>query len=1105
MPTMSRRHVLIGGILLVFLIRALAQNPIPVASPKPRLPTPTPATPGPAKQPFSAEGSVIEQTVTRIAFQSDGTFTRDQQTRIRAQSDAGVQQYSILKLPYEASFESLEILAVKVTKSQGSVVETPKESVQDVTAGSSANTAYYSDLREKHIAVKGLGAGDTLEFSCRWIRSKPLAPGQFWYSYQFQKLGVVLDEQLEIRVPREREVKVKSQDIQPTTREEGGQKIFSWKTAHLDSISAKELGEEQKYNFVRGLLPPLDVMISSFHTWDEVGRWYESLQQEKVLPSPEVKAKAQELVQGLTSDDAKLRALYNYVSLHNRYVGIAFGIGRYQPHGAAEILGNQYGDCKDKHTLLAALASASGLKAYPALISSQRAVDLDVPSPGQFDHVISVAPKGSELSWMDTTAEVGAFGYLLIPLRDKPALLITPEKVSFQDTPAGLPFVSKEDFHLSGRLSADGVLTAHAEDTTRDDGEYFVRLAFRRISEAQWKDLVQSFSYAQGFAGTISDPKVGAPDDTEVPFQWSYNYERKDYSDWQHHQILSGLPSLGLPALSDEDVGRKIPQWLGGPSEFLYESRIELPKGYTAQLPANLDLKEPFAEFQGHSEVVNGVYITHRRLLLKSREVPPDLLKSYKSFEKAISDNEYEYAQLTATSQESVAEVAVSSVKQAKKQFGPATLPELLKQALTDLPSSTNAESLDAESQGRQLLARDPAAALAAFRQAVKLDPAFCRGWVELGLAYLGNDKDASLEAWQKAAAADPKQVIPLKLLAMSYEHAKRRPEAIAAWQKVQQIAPDDADPAPKLGWLLAADKRYAEAAAMFETAAKSSPYSAVLQISLGSARLRAGDNDKGLSAMRHAIELDAGDLTLNNVAYEMAEAGAALPEALGYSQRAVKLAEERSRKINPENVQPQDKFLASSLSSYWDTLGWIHFKMGNLPVAENYLNAAWLLSQAGTIGDHLGQVLESEHKPALALHAYTLAVAANSELPETPQRIRKLSAGTRSSTHMSAAEELSRMRSVPLPRVFKGSANADFDLLLAPGERVERAVFLSGSEPLRNAGVELEKTKLNQVFPPDSSARLLRRGILSCNPYTGCSVVFYPLRSTVPQSPNGN
>ena len=128
-----------------------------------------------------------------------------------------------------------------------------------------------------------------------------------------------------------------------------------------------------------------------------MGRWYGSLQQERIKPTPEIRAKAAELTKGASDDDAKLRAIYKYVSTEFRYIGIAFGIGRYQPHAAAEVLSNQYGDCKDKHTLFASLLDAVGIKAYPALISSSQEIDPDVPSPGQFDHVIGVVPHGSGL------------------------------------------------------------------------------------------------------------------------------------------------------------------------------------------------------------------------------------------------------------------------------------------------------------------------------------------------------------------------------------------------------------------------------------------------------------------------------------------------------------------------------------------------------------------------------------------------------------------------------------------------------------------------------------------------------------------------------------
>jgi transglutaminase-like putative cysteine protease len=44
------------------------------------------------------------------------------------------------------------------------------------------------------------------------------------------------------------------------------------------------------------------------------------------------------------------------------------------------VLGNGYGDCKDKHTLLASLLKAAGITAWPALINASNEPDF-IPSP----------------------------------------------------------------------------------------------------------------------------------------------------------------------------------------------------------------------------------------------------------------------------------------------------------------------------------------------------------------------------------------------------------------------------------------------------------------------------------------------------------------------------------------------------------------------------------------------------------------------------------------------------------------------------------------------------------------------------------------------------
>jgi|SRR5579871_121720 len=739
----------------------------------------------------SNEAVVIERLETKIIFQSDGTYTRDQNARVRIQSDAGVQEYAILRPPYHSSIERIEVQDVRITKPNGTVVVTPLDEIQDAPFTVNGRAFEYSDLREKHVPIKGLEVGDTVTSSIRWRVDKPLAVGQFWFGHQFLKNKVVLDEELEVSVPKEREVRLSSQSLHPTTREESNLRIYTWKTSNSDSQTVEKQREAQSSEAMRGLLPTLDVLISSFRNWDEVGHWYESLQQEKIQPTPEVKAKAAELTKGLTNEDAKLRAIYDYVSLRIHYVGIALESRNYQPHSANEVLANQYGDCKDKHTLLASLLAAVGMKAYPALISTQTRVAEEVPSPGQFDHVISVVPKGNTLMWMDTTPEVTAIGYLFYPLRGKPALVITSDKVSFQTTPSNSPFASKYRIMSTAKLSADGTLQAHVEATFRgDNNELNYRYLFRRLPQSQWKDFAQKNFYGAHLGGTITSVKTSSPDKTDEPFTLEYDYVLKDFSGGENHRFAVPLSPQSIPPVQDRDLERKNPFWIGYEGEEEYGSQIELPSGWSAAQPNPLELKESFAEFHGSTEVKGNVVVTQRRLVIKASEVTPDQLASYKAFQKSISDN-HSLAIFLHVPADIPASGPVSTPTQGLARAG-----ELARQSLTQLPGSTNSEALQLEQDAwKSIQGNDYTPAITALRHAVALDPTFSRAWIKLGMTYYSaKEMNLSLDAFQKAVGANPKQVAPYKILAFMYIGVGKRDDAMATWKKLQTIAPDDPD-----------------------------------------------------------------------------------------------------------------------------------------------------------------------------------------------------------------------------------------------------------------------------------------------------------------------
>ncbi|MGC2196998.1 MAG: DUF3857 domain-containing protein [Terriglobales bacterium] len=187
----------------------------------------------PAKDDYSQEPAVIEEMSTRIVFDNDGNSTREQASRVRVQTDAGVQQWGLLSFPFQSATQTVEIDYVRVRKPDGSTLVTPSDNVQDLDSEITRNAPFYSDLREKHVAVKGLGNGDVLEYAAHWHTTKTLTPGQFWFQYSFHQDGIVLNERLEIKVPRERAVKVKGPQATQTITTDAGSRTYAWTYSKL--------------------------------------------------------------------------------------------------------------------------------------------------------------------------------------------------------------------------------------------------------------------------------------------------------------------------------------------------------------------------------------------------------------------------------------------------------------------------------------------------------------------------------------------------------------------------------------------------------------------------------------------------------------------------------------------------------------------------------------------------------------------------------------------------------------------------------------------------------------------------------------------------------
>jgi tetratricopeptide (TPR) repeat protein len=1050
---------LVAAPILALSFSAQAQTAAPAAAS---------AKPEP-KHDYSQEAYVIEKYRSVYRFEDDGTGRKETIARIRVQSEAGVQQWGQIQFGYNSANERVEIAYVRVIQKDGSVVTAGDDAVQDLSAPLEQQAPVYTDYRQKHITVPGLRPGEILEYDIVTVVHTALAPKEFWADYEFDKNDINLQEEVEIDIPADRQIKLKNKaGMDPKVTEANGRRLYRWTNSHLEREDEKKDKDEKDSKAKKKKRPSEDdlrpdIQMTSFVSWEQIGTWYAGLEKDRRFPSPEVRAKAEELTKGLTTDLDKVQALYDFVARNFRYVSLSLGVGRYQPHAAGDVLHNQYGDCKDKHTLLASLLEAEGFHASSVLINSSRKLDPDVPSPSQFDHVITMLPLHGEEVWMDTTAEVAPFRLLAFTLRKKQALVVPPAGAGtphLEETPADTPMPDSEMAEVEGKINDIGKLEAHVHYTFRGDEELMLRSIFRRVPEAQWQKVVENVN--AGMGGDITNLKVSDPAATREAFTMSYDVAKPNYLDWSKKKsdLILPLCQFNLVDVGEDDGDSESEVLKLGPkAEYVYKIKLQLPAKYTAHAPLPLAVKRDYAEYVATYKLDGDTFTAARTLTMREDELPVPRAGDYQAFRRAVGSDLGQFLSL-----------------------------ESMVPGTPSAPADMKADDL-VESGRAALAANNLPLAIQLLKRATEVDAKNKYAWYALALAYLNlRQNDDAIAALKKQIEINPYDEYAYNAMGRALWQERKYDDAVTAFNHQIEINPLDKFAHAGLGSMYSEWHKYDLAAAELEKATSLTPDNPELQVSLGDAYLNLGQDDKALATFDHAVELSATPLVWNNIAYQLSLKKSHLDRAQQYAESAVSATTAALRNLSLERLTPQELPLVSSLIAYWDTLGWVYFDEGNFDKAEKYIAAAWGLGQHGEVGDHLGQIYEKEGKKNRALTTYELSLTGLRPDPETQGRIDTL-VKSGAKPEEARKEVLQFLRTIDLGKA-KMTGTADFFVLLSGAagtpSKVEAVRFVSGDETLKVFSQALKTADYHLTVPDDTPLKVLRRGTLSCSTATG-------------------
>ncbi len=390
--------------------------------------------------------------------------------------------------------------------------------------------------------------------------------------------------------------------------------------------------------------------------WTAVSAWLSTLVDPPAAVTEAIRAKANALTANAKDDLAKIAAIGAFVQQTN-YVEISLNVtrgGGYTPHRAEDSLAKNYGDCKDKATLMRSLLKAVGIESYLTTIEADERsyVRPEWASPMQFNHAIIAIHVPDSVTYPSVIAD-SPVGRLLIfdptdfitPVGGLPeeeqgsyALVVAGDKGALLKMPLFPPDSNRIESSVEATMEPGGKMTA------RVHRQYFGQsgIQLRAIEKLRGSDEVKKIyerSYTRRVAGStvIRVATSGRPEENRLSVQIDLSAE-------QFGQLMQGRLLVVHPGLLSS----------GGDYVFTTRQRtapvkleaglrrdsirIKVPSGFKVdEIPDAAKLEGPYGSLSASWKVDNGEILVEQTLEIKDTLAPASEYAQVRAFFEKVA------------------------------------------------------------------------------------------------------------------------------------------------------------------------------------------------------------------------------------------------------------------------------------------------------------------------------------------------------------------------------------------------------------------------------------------------------------------------------------
>ncbi len=518
---------------------------------------------------FNNAASVIIFDSTIVDVQESGLSYVHNHRLVKILNTKGAVANNLLIFGYEPLSADISIKLAKIYRADGTEDVVPAEKVYDYPAP--ARMIYWG-ARSKAVEIGRLEPGDAVEiitfrkgFTYALLMDNeedkfiPPMKGHFYDIVNFWTGTPILSKVYKIYVPENKPLQYEIYNGEVSSyihfNAVNDKDITVRINPHkIEKEPAKIAGREDEINrsgkteycwYKNDIMPfrgepnmlaasdvATKLLVSTSRDWYQKAVWFHGVNEDygSFEVTPEVQAKTDELLSGVSDEMEKIQILTHWCADEIRYSGISMGEGEgYTLHKGEMTFADRCGVCKDKAGMLITMLRAAGFESYAAMTMAGSRID-KIPAD-QFNHSVTVAKlKNGDWILLDPTWVPGVRELWSSAEQQQQFLMGIPGGADIMTTPVSpaenhyLKINAETELLKNGTLKGKLIFTAEGQTDSR------VRRAFSRSWKSNWNEGAARIMKSVSPVATVDDFEFGDPSDYSDPVKIEISFTIPDYS-----------------------------------------------------------------------------------------------------------------------------------------------------------------------------------------------------------------------------------------------------------------------------------------------------------------------------------------------------------------------------------------------------------------------------------------------------------------------------------------------------------------------------------------------------------------------------------------------